>query len=300
MHLNELEPGDIIFLIRQFSEDTSRAPYFDHVVMFLDFKEDKPLIMHATDQPPKKLCVSCLEAHDGQDENGDLYHTQFCVYRCRDTVLASHAAHQLFAWTPFDIPYDFNRLDQLLAQEEDAACDPKVLLQKSKQQYFSQGFFRAIKFSARRGTAATHVEADKLGKGLICTSAVVLAYQVSELVSYMRSEKYSRVSDKYGNISMIPSDRLREDYIRYVQTLQKERPQSGHDQYTPSILALMKQDLDPYALNSCLQVDSKCLSCTALARYLSEASERWDCLGTIHEESVNLLKKESAFALAKG
>jgi hypothetical protein len=291
----ELQKGDIIFFKNHYKDEKGAVThtYFDHVGMFAGYDAaGLPLIIHSvsSENPYYKadalsgLCLSTLKALKNQVQKEEGYpdvcfDVSFHVVRYNNTALAENALAILENQAGYRIPYDEDRLKIILTTEETLSDEDFKIL--SEQRYREEGRYRALKFAARHPFPFARVRTNGFGRGLTCIMAVILAYQIAELlgtgwVKSIGEEAGLWVSDKYGPVI---NDGLAANYRTYLNKIRKTHSRSddstvlSHAQWSGST------KIDDFT-HSTFAVDAKLTSVAGMWLHLQEKSP-WIMMGEL-------------------
>lgn len=210
MLIGELEKGDIIVLRRLYYPegchvvdgkvydsknnlvDSSKcvSTYDDHVAMYSGKDSlGRAILLHSNDTVDPDfgtsgLSLSLLRPKFAQEEDEAVFDVQYLVYRCKDSQLAATAHSLLLGQSRLKIPYDHDKLSEMLDEEDDLRKDDKPLsdyLHISRKSYLESGRDNAIQYAKSQKWGKT--QDDGSIKGMICYTSVILAYQIAELYS---------------------------------------------------------------------------------------------------------------------
>ena len=295
MQESELQVGDIIFFENNYKGDIPYT-YTDHVAVYAGLNErGEPTVLHSISSEyghyhPEKLSGLCqttlrqlndqLQREEGSPDVR--YDVKYFVYRCHDPDLASHAASVLENQSRYRIPYDESRLDEKLDLEKPKDDKPgfedKDFCELAEGRYRERGLYRALKYAARLPGPMTRTRADGIGRGLTCSMAVTLAFQIAEL---MQQEKVRSIGeldstkwlgDKYANLDLLPDDlAVPASYRAYLASLHKSAAAHRVDATTlPSILAWKGDDSPDDFTHETFAVDAKSIGAAGLRFYLDK------------------------------
>ncbi len=234
----DLVPGDVIFFENNYRQldGTHSHDYIDHVGIFAGFdKNSIPLIIHSITTEkgyyypykPSGLCQTSLRtlANQIQSEEGypDLkYDVTYKVFRFKNPDIRKKALEIIRKQAQYRIPYDEKRLNEKLAREDSLTnpLDADGFNELGKSLYREVGIYRSIKYAARHPKPLTRTRFDGVGRGLTCSMAVILAFQIAELLLDNKINTHcsdSWASDKYAAISSEKS--YPDSYMRYLSQL---------------------------------------------------------------------------------
>ncbi len=286
--------------------DTS---YDDHVAMYAgrDSETHQHTILHSIDDGDPygvksglgRTAFRPMNAQVETDEDGCqfVYDVEYHVYRCKDRELAMYAYQLLSLQSSRSVPYDNQRLDEMLSQENILRSQNQSLgsyLETSRREYLQAGRYRAIKF-AMRPEQWVRTRADGIGTGLICYTVVILAYQIAELLykdllQVSLDDELAWVSDKYG----VPQENhsYSEGFLQYHRTLTasiSDRSKiSTRYKVSPDFWKGSEQHPSIEDFISKLPLDSKKCSVSAMAAYFEEQKNLvqpenacWESVGVV-------------------
>lgn len=312
IHPSELLPGDIIFYNTNFGVPA-------HAAMYTGIINGNHSVTHSVINERPGLQTTTLK------DAG-----RMIVFRHKNIELGTRAADRMLQWAQYRIPYDTRRRDIAInisdsfkqiavVQQKQEPIDYllKILNKEAKNK-----FYERIKFAARRDTCPVKMLKDQKGRGFICTQAIILAYQISELelgghvktLAQLRKEleplaktidqlKEIWISDKHCLDEIIDRYELPESYEIYRAglcsneeiedfNLQDKRFTDGHPHYYPSIVA-WNYDLEPSIdefikkFNSCFNLPAKLSFTDAMLAEMQKNTEHWEYSGTL--DSAQLL-----------
>jgi hypothetical protein len=236
--------------------------------------------------------------------------------RCQRDRIRQKAVSLLVRQSRYRIPYDDRRL-QRKYEREAAGWEANDFVKHAKSLYSQgEGLYRAIKFAARDPKPWTRqcpVSAEKgricnqgnkevsRGRGLTCSMAVVLAYQVAELhidekVHSSGSEEWP--SDKYsvherdvpGTVGTTDC-RIPTRFAEYIESLQRtdSSKQSSirltwddDEKLCPSYTFWKDKDVSPNEYkHSSYAVDCKSIGAEGMFSYMTECVNSWQYLGEL-------------------
>lgn len=297
MKESELQEGDIIFFINHYKDEEGNISheYVDHVGMFAGYSEEGyPLIIHSVSSKSSYyeagslsgLCVSTLKAVKNQVQIEDgfpdqIYDVSFHVLRIKDNpALAKKALSVLQEQANYRIPYDELRLEKMLERED--RLSEQEYKELSERYYRARGFFQSIKYAARHPSPLVRVKVDGIGHGFTCIMAVILAYQIAELleknlVTSIADSPDTWVSDKYGPPA---TDTLPTIYSAYLAKLRKTSSRTdANTSLSYSFWNGTDRTLEEFS-HKTFAVDAKNISTAALLLYMTE-NPVWEDLGAL-------------------
>lgn len=321
MNESDLMPGDILFFVNLYKKGgVIEQEYVDHVALFHGINaRGMPELIHCISneaghysaEKRSGLCVTTLRklanlTQTNEDGTTRSYDVKFIVYRCREPDMAATALDVLKEQAKFSIPYDASRLSALLAKE-DEGLDEKAICAMSEQDYATRGKFRSIKFAARHPLPLVRTRRDGVGKGLTCSMAVTLAYQIGELQqkglvsSVSRSEdKLAWVSDKHS----VVSEDVSASYAAYHRALAEEGGRAqAHVLSGYTFWQHDKLPLDDF-VHRTMAVDCKTIGAAGLERHLQTRGDIWVHLGELtalprtfssHEKAEERARREADY-----
>lgn len=309
MYESDLLPGDVIFFENNYkNEDMSPSyDYIDHVAMYAGLNESgDPLLIHSITSEqgyyeptkPSGLCITSLRAlkNQRQQEPGypdSYYDITYKVFRFKNEVIRETALSIMQTQAQYRIPYDEKKLNEKLVREEKLEANDFRDLGVSL--YRTEGIYRSIKYAARFPDMLTRTRVNGAGKGLTCSMAVTLAYQIAELLidEKIRSNVgNSWVSDKHARLT--PGATYPENYLNYLQTLHSpgEFPRAPEPGLELSYDFWLDHDNPPeHYTHTSFAVDSKSIGAAGLFVYLTEKEDLWENHGV-------LLAQERTFSTA--
>lgn len=299
MNESDLLPGDVIFFENNYkNEDMSPSyDYIDHVAIYAGLNESgDPLLVHSITSEqgyyeptkPSGLCKTSLRAlrNQLQQEPGypDLYYdVTYKVFRFKNEAIRNKALAIMQTQAQYRIPYDEKKLNEKLVREETLEANDFRDLGVSL--YRTEGIYRSIKYAARFPAMLTRTRINGAGRGLTCSMAVILAYQIAELLideTIRPNVDNSWASDKHARLT--PGVTYSRDYLNYLQTLHASEkflraPEPG---LRLSYDFWLDQDNPPeHYTHTSFAVDSKSIGATGLFVYLAENEELWENHGVL-------------------
>ncbi len=314
MHPSKLQFGDLIFFHSPIGPE--------HVAMYTGEIDGRPHITHTVtdDNPGLKSTVL---------KKSGLFEF-YTVFRPTNTNLGQLAAKQILDWTKYHIPYDqrrakwMHRINKVIWQScERSNRDPKAALIAYLEKQAQKKIFERIKFASRRDTCPVKIKSDAESRGFTCVQAVILAYQVSELLPYVKTlqevqqtffelldpkdeeDKEVWISDKHCPNDILDKYYLPVSYVDYNLGLRDkeefedfylddkgETPSQPY--YLPSLVA-WRYDIEPSIdefnnkFKSCLNLPAKICYTDGLEAYLQAHPESWINLGRLEH---NVLPSE--------
>jgi hypothetical protein len=232
------------------------------------------------------LCISTLRALKNQVQVEDgfpdrIYDVSFRVFRVKDNpTLAKKALSVLQEQAKYRIPYDEFRLEKML--EREGRLSEQEYKESSERSYRARGIYQSIKYAARHPLPLIRVKIDGIGHGLTCIMAVILAYQIAELleknlVTSIAAVPDTWVSDKHGPPT---SDTLPACYSAYLAKLRKTSSRTDpKTSLSHSFWQATDRDLERFS-HATFAVDAKVISTAALHLYMSE-NPIWEDLGAL-------------------
>lgn len=302
----DLIPGDIIFFENNYkdAEMQHSYDYVDHVAIFDGFNaEGTPMLIHAIANKmgyyyPEKasgLCKTTLRElkHQLQQEAGHEdchYDVTYKVFRFENEVITQKALHIMQNQARYRIPYDDKRLNEKLAREDDDTnpLDDNGFKELGMARYRSAGIYRSIKYAARHRTMLTRTKNDGIGRGLTCSMAVILAFQIAELLVDNKVRAYTCdawPSDKHAQRR--PDQLYPEAYLNYLNALRADSsPRSIIEPYLMLSYDFWKDKHQPpeQYTHTSMAVDSKVIGAGGLFAYLLEHSA-WEYHGVLQAEA---------------
>lgn len=313
MHPSDLQLGDIVFFNTKFG-----VP--DHVAMYTGVINGNHYVTHSVINDTPGLQTTILK-------NAGRMH----VFRPVNTELGTRAAQRLLAWAKYRIPYDVRRRDVMieisdaltqiaLRKDNEEAIDYilRCLSQEAKIK-----FYERIKFAARRDTCPVKIVAGIPGRGFTCVQAVILAYQVEELVPYVKTleqiqidlaaashtlEQITEVwiSDKYCPPEIMERYDLPESYEQYAFALKsseefsdfcikgKRESMLPHPHYHSSLVAwdyAKEPSTDAFIdkFDSCLDLPAKFCYTDGILGYMQKNARHWVNMGLLQRNLLPLI-----------
>ena len=136
--------------------------------------------------------------------NSDAFISDISVFRCKDRALAEKAAQiavRVSELSPL-IKFDVFRLQVAdgVVVEYDSLCNKDI--DEIYGSFRKKGIFRAIKFTARRNIGLIKDRQNTRSKGLFCSFAVCLFYQIAGFQKLVRAADDKNTWPSNTNISM--------------------------------------------------------------------------------------------------
>lgn len=320
----DLRRGDLVFFENRYftrcgEEKVLDYTYIDHVGICTGrFNEvtledslvvSMPVIVHCIcdgyehyyPESASNLCITTLIPLVNQTQSvGEMcqhFDVGYRIFRYHDMEVAELAASVLEQQLQYNIIYDSARLQRKYDREE-LGWEPSDFERHAKQVFNDgEGLFRAIKFALRhpgplmrRSNICRKDPRPDSKRGLTCSMAAVVAFQVAELRSGLfRSVRGTLdtndvwVSDKYG----FADDELLQNLpaplcVKYQQYLQRIRRGKYHDAADGTDSVAVEGALDSLSLS--LRLDPKVLQRLQRDSFAAIDSEGSDC------DSVPLLR----------
>ncbi|MDI1352977.1 MAG: hypothetical protein PSV35_09495 [bacterium] len=308
---SELVPGDIIFFTNNYKESKQAEhsyTYVDHVAMFVGFDTNKiPMIVHSISaekghyHPLKQsgLCYTSLRVllnqYQSDPKSSDNYYdVSYHVYRYGNPKIVARAQEILEKQAGFRLPYDEKRLDAKI-KLEDQCYEAEDFLKLGKETYETEGRYRAVKYAARYPQPWTRTRRDGVGRGITCSMAVILAFQVAELLEIEAIKRFDEVpkrgtpwvSDKYAKIN--EQIKISDLFLNYLKQIRDPQP----PQYFESDCYLSSEfwnedklgSLDQFT-HKTLAVDAKCTGAAGLQLFMEQHTsshpiEQWHDKGML-------------------
>lgn len=249
------------------------------------------------------------------------------VFRPQNAELGILAADLMLDWARYRVPYDHRRMNWMLDvskivksagrkadQQEPVDHLLDYLLDEAKLK-----FYERIKFAARRETCPVKMLEGIEPRGFTCVQAVILAYQIAELIPYVKtlsevqldiakiaetveSIKETWISDKHAPLENIARYADIESYMYYYNHLMDQeeytdfcffdkRATSIQDHYRPCLDAWRfdkEPDIDSFIADfkSCLNLPAKICYTDALYAYISKDQKNWQTLGRLDRSTL--------------
>lgn len=307
MHPSELQLGDIIFFKNLIGDYT-------HVAMYTGDVDGKPYVTHSViNERPGVQSTILKDAGLIMD-----------VCRSKNSELGVQAAQIMLGWTKYRIPYDARRAKWMLkvndamlgvGLKEDTREPIECVLDFLDKQAKIK-FYERIKFAARRDTCPVKILADEIPRGFTCVQAVILAYQIAELIPYVKTiseiklemskvaetvEQINEVwvSDKNCPQEILDTYSLPDSYIEYSFALRDpeeysfflddKREPLMHPNYHPCLVAWRfdkEPSIDEFIskFDSCLNLPAKITFTDALYAYMNKHKNHWSFVGSVERE----------------
>lgn len=295
---SDLQPGDVIFFTNIYKDtnepEVEQQSYVDHVGLFIGFDEhNNPLIVHSITgskghyHPEKAsgLCITTLRALRNQtQEDGRPYDVSYSVFRSRFPQISQKALEVMKKQAAYRIPYDEKRLDEKLKREE--FYDGKDFMKLGMDSYANSGIFRSIKYAARYPHPFTRTRGTGIGRGLTCSMAVILAYQVAELylddkITPINSFLNEWPSDKYAASSPTHSFH-NETYSTYLTSLKDETTEPRNETGLKLSINFWKGQEAPQSYrHKTYPLDCKVVGAEGMNFYMQANPDAWESLGTL-------------------
>lgn len=322
MDVNLLKVGDIVVFRRRYyplgyqvlngvvtnpqgepiAEPDYESDYDDHVAMYAGTDQNgQHMLLHSIHNgdpydTKSGLCRTSFRPLNAQVDDGVAYDTEYVVYRCKDEELAKRAYDLLNLQSANSIPYDSQRLEEMLAQENrfrEADRPVSDFLSIARDAYLKEGRYRAVKFAVRP-EQWVRTRSDGIGTGLICYTVVILAFQIAELnakglINQELKDSSIWNSDKYGVLQ--EEEEYSEDFLCYHRAITAGI--TDHSKVNPKfrVSADFWVPNDEYpsieSFTSILPLDAKNCSVSAMTAYFSEQQKgaqedvHWECLGVV-------------------
>ena len=301
---SDLLAGDLIFSLNSLGA-------VEHVAVYAGIKDQRRTIIHAVSGRYNSIMRTLLKPIQiGQ--------RPYQVYRNKNFRLAGSVKHRMGVWSEQVIPYDAKAADFVTKMDESLDFwDPSMRSGTSRLLEYSKemskiNFYRRIKFAARRNNPIypERVEKGKSGKGLRCAEAVILAYQIEELTSFLKPlEKFKDfgwISDKHS----VPRDvasQFSVGYCSYQERLCQAQEYKVVNEFKnerrkelsfqPSWVAWDFEKAGPIEdfinhFDSVFNLDAKISNAAVLYLYLQEDGDHWSSLGQLNEVEPLVLTEE--------
>lgn len=313
----DLRRGDLVFFENRYftrcgEEKVPDYTYIDHVGICTGrFNEvalgdssvmSLPVIVHCIcdgyghyyPETASNLCVTTLiplvDQIQNVGETCQLFDVGYRIFRYRDREVAELAASVLEQQLQYNIAYDSARLQRKYDREE-LGWEPSDFERHATQVFNEgEGLFRAIKFALRhpgplmrRRIGCRKDSRPDSVRGLTCSMAAVVAFQVAELRSGLfRSLSGTLdtndvwVSDKYGfaddEVLKNLSSPLGVKHQRYLQRIRRGK---YHDAANETDSVAVEGTLD--CLSLCLRLDPSVLQGLPWDAFVAVESEGTDC-----------------------
>ncbi len=327
---SKLLPGDVIFFENRYMSPDGSVDYtyIDHVTIFTGRLNDSlPIIVHSIcdgyghyyPEPVSGVCVTTLvpllnqvqAPEPGRDSDNDIetrYDVGYKVFRFigRDSEkIRNKAVSLLVRQSRYRIPYDERRLRRKY-ERESAGWEGRDFVTHARSVYSQgEGLFRAIKFAARdpkpwtRQSPATikrrrEGEREQYhGRGLTCSMAVVLAYQVAELLVDERvrpSAGDQWPSDKHSMDSREGESAMPEGFAEYLKVIRGTVTERGttrlqlDDDETLCASYTFWRDREQCVSDyrhSSYAVDCKSIGAEGMFAYMTECVNSWHYIGEL-------------------
>lgn len=327
MNIEELVPGDVIVFTNYYPVDN--YDYVDHIAIFAGYNRSTglPEIIHSvlgaeghySPSKPSGLCKTTLRAlkNQIQHEQGHcdrLYHVKFSVFRCKNPRIANKAFNILERQSALLVPYDEKRLNEKFRLEDEESFEAKDFLQFSEERYRSHGVYRSVKFAARYLYPLTRTRMDGVGRGLTCSMAAVLAFQIAELLIDkmvtpllpLYDDEKQWVSDLYAPTPT--SEKTSPEFLLYLDSLKKDRSIVTNTTYITGYECWKSDKISPEEYqHTTFRLDSKVIGAAGLELYMQSNSNDWKNLGELHvaertftkeEKKINSVSRNKAFELS--
>lgn len=307
MDPSELKIGDILF----FGTIGGKA---NHVAMYTGDIDGLPHITHAVrnSTATNSVQTTVLRRKLGRID----------VFRPLNSSLAEVASALMLKWASYAVPYDERRLHWILlisealdltARNKDNEEPIDFKLKYLTKQAHSK-FYERIKFAARRDTSPVKFQENITPRGFTCVQAVILAYQVAELIPFVKTMEQVRIelsyltetvaettecwiSDKHCPDEVLRTYDLPKSYVKYYNSLRDMEEYEGfeftdkrdpieHPHNHPCLVA-WRYDLEPSIdafidkFNSCLNLPAKICFTDSLYQYMKEHSDSWGNMGIL-------------------
>lgn len=151
------------------------------------------------------------------------------------------------------------------------------------------GRYRAIKFAARTPLPWTRTRQNGVGRGVTCSMAIILAFQIAELLAkelvesdYCSTSGRGWISDKYGALN--PSKTYSPEYLQYLNRIRANSPAAVEDSEEPiHVSADFWKGGIPIEefVHQSFPLDAKCTGAAGIAAYFLQNSTYWLNLGEI-------------------
>lgn len=201
LEIKDLMPGDIIFDL-DYSNNAEHASIFKGFVEIQSLGEEPkkiPQIVHAA--TGRHNCVTTTNLKEGNYR---------VVRYTKDPVLATRALYRMMSWSNSRIPYDHRRAELAMSIADIRECShPRTGVDEQKrytEQRYLEKFYSIVKYASRvsQGLSPVRIISEGQQRGLRCSQAVILAYQIEDVISAktLRIPKTTHptwLSDKYCN-----------------------------------------------------------------------------------------------------
>jgi hypothetical protein len=297
----DLLPGDIVFFLNSLNGA-------DHVGICKNVHNGCAYITHAV-----KEKYNCLITTKIQPDI--LPGKSYRVFRHNNPDLAYKSAKRISQWAKLAIKYDDRKALKYYSLEDLAGhAHPKTgisrHLQFTKNEYY-KSIYRSIKYASRNNISPVRPKNNNAAaRGFICSEAVILAYQSTELADYViditkHKTNIPWISDKYSDINLVNEYSPSPQYLAYRKRLNqvdefKELPspdkkiaQEKDQIYYPSIAAWNKEkygnieDFFNHSFTSSIPLDAKTTSSSVLMRQLQLDKINWQDCGYLQVQPYN-------------
>ena len=271
---------------------------------------------HYSPEKLSGLCTTTLRSLTNQyQENPDgsrvRYNISYHIFRTtHSNDFAKKAVEILEYQSKFRIPYDEQRLNKKLKIEEDNNFDGNDFSLYAQSRYPTHGRYHIMKYAARYPLPLVRTRADGIGRGITCSMAVALSYQISELLINKKIkslDEYSPeravwVSDKYSNLTTTDYPEIYLNYLKEIRQksiLTVETPELAGNSIPSYDFWRREEGLPEDFTHQLFPFDPLTIGAEGIYAYAISNPDHWHALGELNCPELIFSSEEKVLEKAR-